>query len=73
MSNPNESPPIYLNNSNFKIAIRLEVETDEPWFNPDEIDRYLQITYKQVKTTVVNKLDWEKSVKNTTDQTVGTT
>jgi len=46
LSDHRESPGIKLDKQNFKIAIRFEVETDETWFNPEEIDRYIQVQYR---------------------------
>jgi hypothetical protein len=46
LSDHRESPAIRLDKENFRIAIRFEVETDEGWFKPEEIDRYIQVQYR---------------------------
>ena len=46
LSDHRESPAIRLDKENFRVAIRFEVETDETWFKPEEIDRYIQVQYR---------------------------
>ncbi len=64
LGDPIEAPMVKLDRENFKIAIRLEVNIQEDWFVPEEIDRYIQVKFMQRNITVAQVLGDQKSSKN---------
>jgi hypothetical protein len=47
LGDPIEAPIVKLDRESFKVAIKLEVNIEEEWFVPEEVDRYIQVKYMQ--------------------------